>query len=44
VECCGDNMVVILDAQKIGDTEPGDYVFLVEWKIGRITQARLLTT
>ncbi|KAH9000996.1 hypothetical protein EDB83DRAFT_2471152 [Lactarius deliciosus] len=40
MECCGDNMVVVLDAQKIGDAEPGVYVFLVEWKIGRITQLR----
>ncbi|KAH8987994.1 hypothetical protein EDB86DRAFT_2076405 [Lactarius hatsudake] len=40
MECCGDNMVVILDAQKIGDPLPGVYVFLVEWKIGRITQLR----
>lgn len=41
VESCGDNMVVILKSQNMGDAEPGDYVFLVEWKIGRITQARL---
>ncbi|KAI9449181.1 hypothetical protein BJY52DRAFT_1308610 [Lactarius psammicola] len=40
VECCGDNMVVILFAQKIGDAQPGDYIFLVEWKIGRITELR----
>ncbi|KAI9438014.1 hypothetical protein H4582DRAFT_2076614 [Lactarius indigo] len=43
MECCGDNMVVILDAQQIRDPVPGVYVFLVEWKIGRITQARSLT-
>ncbi|KAH9054922.1 hypothetical protein EDB87DRAFT_1643771 [Lactarius vividus] len=40
MECCGDNIVVILDAQKIGDPVPGVYIFLVEWKIGRITQLR----
>ncbi|KAH9168068.1 hypothetical protein EDB89DRAFT_2205877 [Lactarius sanguifluus] len=40
MECCGDNMVVILDAQKTGDPVPGVYIFLVEWKIGRITQLR----
>ena len=44
VECCGDNMVVILNTQKIGDAEHGDYIFLVEWKIGRITQACLPTS
>jgi hypothetical protein len=43
VECCGDNMIVILRLQNMGEAEPGDYVFLVEWKIGRITQARSLT-
>lgn len=38
VDCCGENMVaVILDGE---DTEGkrDDYIFLVEWKIGRITQ------
>lgn len=40
VECCGDNMIVILRLQNMGEAEPGDYVFLVEWKIGRITQLR----
>ena len=39
VECCGDNMVVILNAPN-KNADPGDYIFLVEWKIGRITQAR----
>ena len=43
VECCGDNMVaVILDGEKMGGRK-GDYVFLIEWKIGRITQASSLT-
>ena len=36
-------MVVILNAPK-KNAEPGDYIFLVEWKIGRITQARLPTS
>jgi hypothetical protein len=36
-------MVVMLRSREIGDDEPEDYVFLVEWKIGRITQARLFT-
>lgn len=43
MECCGDNLVaVILDGQKMGDWK-NDYVFLVEWKIGRITQVSSLT-
>jgi hypothetical protein len=33
-------MVVMLRSREIGDDEPEDYVFLVEWKIGRITQLR----
>ena len=42
-DCCGDNVVaVILDGEKEGDWK-SDYVFLVEWKIGRITQASSLT-
>jgi len=35
MECSGDNMIVIFNSQ-----DTGDYVFLVEWKIGRITQLR----
>ena len=38
VDCCGENMaVVILDGENMGGRKD-DYVFLVEWKIGRITQ------
>lgn len=38
VDCCGENMVaIILDGEKTGG-RTDDYVFLVEWKIGRITQ------
>ncbi|KAF8495543.1 hypothetical protein F5888DRAFT_1711808 [Russula emetica] len=38
VDCCGENMVaVILDGENMGGRRD-DYVFLVEWKIGRITQ------
>lgn len=36
MECCGDHMIVIFNQ------DTGDYVYLVEWKIGRITQARSL--
>jgi hypothetical protein len=42
IECCGDNMVaVILDGEEMRGGN-GDYIFLVEWKIGRITLASLL--
>jgi len=43
VDCCGDNMVaVISDCEEMGERR-GDYVFLVEWKIGRITQVSSFT-
>jgi hypothetical protein len=43
VDCCGENMVaVILDGENIGGRRD-DYVFLVEWKIGRITQVSSFT-
>lgn len=35
-------VAVILDGEKMGGRK-GDYVFLIEWKIGRITQASSLT-
>ena len=42
MECCGDNMVaVILDGERMGDGN-GDYIFLIEWRVGRITQASTL--
>jgi len=38
MECCGDNIVaVILDGEGMGDVI-GDYIFLIEWRVGRITQ------
>jgi hypothetical protein len=38
VDCCEENMVaVILDGEKAGGRRD-DYIFLVEWKIGRVTQ------
>ncbi|KAF8266896.1 hypothetical protein EI94DRAFT_120425 [Lactarius quietus] len=40
MECCGDNMIVILTAQNAQDAVLRDYVLLVQWKIGRITQLR----
>ena len=43
VDCCGENMVaVILDGENMGGRRD-DYVFLVEWKIGRITQVSSFT-
>jgi hypothetical protein len=43
VDCYGENMVaVILDGKNMGGWR-GDYVFLVEWKIGRITQVSSFT-
>ncbi len=43
VDCYGDNMVVLIfDGEAMGETR-GDYVFLVEWKIGRITQVSSFT-
>lgn len=43
VDCCGENMVaVILDGENMGGGRD-DYVFLVEWKIGRITQVSSFT-
>src|SRR6266852_3408538 len=43
VDCCGENMVaVILDGENMGG-RIDDYVFLVERKIGRITQVSLFT-
>lgn len=42
MDCCGDNVVaVILDGEKERDWK-SDYVFLVEWKTGSITQASSL--
>jgi hypothetical protein len=42
MECCGDNMVaVILGEERMGDGN-GDYIFLIEWRVGRITQASAL--
>ena len=42
MECCGDNIVaVILDGERMGDAN-GDYIFLIEWRVGRITQASAL--
>lgn len=43
VDCCGENMVaVVLDGEDMeGRTD--DYIFLVEWKIGRITQVSSFT-
>jgi len=39
MECCGDNIVaVMLDGERKGDGT-GDYIFLIEWRVGRITQA-----
>lgn len=35
-------VALILDGEKMGGWK-GDYVFLVEWKIGRITQVSPLT-
>jgi hypothetical protein len=43
VDCCGENMVaVILDGENMGGRRD-DYVFLIEWKIGRITQVSSCT-
>ena len=43
VDCCGENIVaVILDGEKTGGRRD-DYVFLVEWKIGRVTQVSSFT-
>jgi hypothetical protein len=43
VDCYGDNMVALLfGGETMGETR-GDYVFLVEWKIGRITQVSSFT-
>jgi hypothetical protein len=43
MDCCGENMVaVILDGENMGGRRD-DYVFLVEWKIGRITQVSSFT-
>ncbi|KAH9955439.1 hypothetical protein BC827DRAFT_876446 [Russula dissimulans] len=40
MECCGDNMIiVILDGEDVGGGK-SDYIFLIEWRIGRITQLR----
>jgi len=35
-------VVLIFDGEAMGETR-GDYVFLVEWKIGRITQVSSFT-
>jgi len=35
-------VAVILDGEEMG-SQKSDYVFLIEWKIGRITQASSLT-
>lgn len=43
VDCYGENIVaVILDGEKMGGRRD-DYVFLIEWKIGRITQVSSFT-
>ena len=43
LECCGDCIVVVmLDGETTRD-ENRDYIFLVEWRTGHITQASLLT-
>ncbi|KAH9988250.1 hypothetical protein BJV74DRAFT_466230 [Russula compacta] len=40
VECCGDNMVVVILGGEGMGGDKGDYIFLVEWKLGHITQLR----
>jgi len=43
VDCCGGNVVaVILDGENMGGRRD-DYIFLVEWKIGRFTQVSSFT-
>ncbi|KAI0301473.1 hypothetical protein BC826DRAFT_989875 [Russula brevipes] len=40
MECCGDNIIaVILDGECM-EGENSDYIFVVDWRIGRITQLR----
>jgi hypothetical protein len=44
MECCGDDIVaVILDGECM-EGENSDYIFVVDWRIGRITQACSPTT
>ncbi|KAI0294710.1 hypothetical protein B0F90DRAFT_1223653 [Multifurca ochricompacta] len=39
VECCGDTIIVVIRDGQIGE-ERGDYIFFVDWRIGRIVQLR----
>lgn len=42
MECCGDRMVVVILGGEGIRGNKGDYIFLVEWKFGHITQASSL--
>jgi F-box domain len=44
LECCGDNIVVVICNGVTMKDENRDFIFLVEWRTGRITQASSLTT